>query len=302
MNRHSFFLLALMPLLTSAQSDFTAPGSVWHVAQTHPAGSPEDPGFTATTTRLFFIAGDSTVNGAVWSVFVSEPTHPDDGPLRMEGLARTEDEIVLGLREDLTTDTLYDFSLGVGDSTHYLIDDWYATWLHVTAIDSVIVDGGYRHVLHFEDPQLPPFELQESWIEGIGSVHGPLFPARPVTFSTEVPGDSLMLTCYGIEDILLWTHPGYADCAVNILLGTADGSLPGIRIFPNPASDHLSIELPTPGVSSLRLLDNAGRTLLGFRSAAGRMTLPIGDLAGGPYVVEITDRSGMRYMGHWIKE
>jgi hypothetical protein len=36
--------------------------------------------------------------------------------------------------------------------------------------------------------------MDEIWIEGIGSIHGPLSPHNPRKFSEEIP-DSLMLTC-----------------------------------------------------------------------------------------------------------
>ena len=233
----------LVSLISHAQVGFADPLAYWYVAKTYPAGAPEDPGFVGTTSRLFTITGDSVVDGATWSVFTSQPTHPDGDPDQFEGLARQQGDLVLGLREDLSVDTLYDFGLDVGDSTHYLVDGWLSTWLHVVEVDSLLVGGSYRRLLRFAELVEPPTTLRESWIVGIGSVHGPLFPAHPVTFSTEVPGDSLMLTCYGSEDAVLWQHPDYDDCAVNILLSTNDLTMAHgwvIDGFPQPrhGSDH----------------------------------------------------------------
>lgn len=294
-------LLVARFLLAQDTSLFAEPSAFWYVANTHPAGTPVDPGFTATTTRRYWIENDSLVGGELWSVFVSGPTHNGGEPQQIEGLVRQEGDIVLSLRDDMSTDTLYDFSLSVGDSTHYLIDGWYSTWLHAIAVDSVLVGGGYRHTLLFDEPQLPPDELRECWIEGIGSIHGPLFPGQARTFMTEVPGDSLMLTCFGIDQTVLWNHPGYETCEVNILLGLDEQVSAARRLHPNPGSDHFTIPLEHSEGLRLEIFDATGRAILHDLSINGSTVIDASTWSKGVFQILVREKHGLIRSLRWVK-
>ncbi len=75
------------------------------------------------------------------------------------------------------------------------------TLRRLTPSRTIELDNTPYNVYHFDEPLwLENFfsYLNEMWIEGIGSIHGPLFPhKKPRRFSNEVPmtGDSLILTC-----------------------------------------------------------------------------------------------------------
>jgi hypothetical protein len=295
-------ILALsVPCLTAAQSSFTDTAAFWNVAKTYPAGAPEDPGFTATTTRRYWIASDSLVNGEVWSVFVSEPTQNGGGPVQLERLVRQLGDIVVCLGDDQSTDTLYDFSLSVGDSFRYVVDGWDQAWLRVDELDSVVVQGEYRRTINFEEFVQPPSLLRERWIEGLGSIHGPLFPAAPITFMTEVPGDSLLLTCYGVDETVLWSHPNYVNCEVNVLLGLEDISLAPIHPYPNPGQDGFSLT-PTSGTPKITVFDATGRCVLEQEPVRGRLTIDTSRWGAGSYQLVLRSEDGSSQGTRWIKQ
>lgn len=296
---------SLALLFTSAAAlcqsgTFTDNAAFWTVARTYPAATPDAPNFVATTTRRHWITGDSLVAGELWSVFVSQATL--GGPEQFEGLARQQGELVMGLREDLTVDTLYDFGLEVGDSTHYYIDDWLSEWLHVAEVSSMLIDGVEKRVIHFEEVIDAPAVLQERWIEDIGSIHGPLFPASPVTFATEWP-DSLLLTCYGRNDTVLWDHPDYDGCEVNILLGTDELlSWSPLRVFPNPSNGPLSVEWPGHRSFRIRVLDALGSCVFQDLAIGSRADLALMDAAPGVYVVIVEALDGELATARWVKK
>jgi len=75
----------------------------------------------------------------------------------------------------------------------------------------------------------------------------------------------------------------------NIILATqASQALPGLLVFPNPATDRVTLTLPTPGAATVALRDLAGRLVLAPATlgADKQVVLPAG-LAAGVYVLEV---------------
>src|SRR5699024_3316409 len=128
---------------------------------------------------------------------------------------RAENSKVLYLDTLNQLDTLYDFSLKVGDSVLFNINGTTPEWLQVNHVDTIQIHGDYYKRLTFDEPSISAFDwLDEEWIEGIGSIHGPLFPAFPVKFSEEIP-DSMLLICSYSDNQDVWQHPSYQNCYVN---------------------------------------------------------------------------------------
>jgi len=108
----------------------------------------------------------------------------------------------------------------------------------VINIDSIKINGQYYRHLHFAEPtMINAFNLlNEVWIEGIGSIHDPIFTTFPIKFSTEIP-DSLILTCTYSNNQQLWQHPSYNSCYLNIVLGFGNQSKTNLITYPNPVQD-----------------------------------------------------------------
>jgi hypothetical protein len=301
-------LLPLCFLLLTAQAnaqlvDFADTTGRWSVADTYPNGSMQDPGFTATETTVFFYEGDTLLGLDQWSVMMARPSVEGGGDPEPVGFARTVGDIVLFRDMQGIVDTLYDFSIQPGDSVSY--PEPVAGFLQVDQVSTVIVAGVPHRIIDFEPflEQIPSF-IVERWIEGVGSVHGPLFPRFPRNFGTEVPGDSLKLTCYERDGTLLWSHSDYADCTVNILQSVGDlgNSQRALRSWPNPGTDELQVAWENRSIRTVILSDLQGRTVQQLAMGQAQGSLNTSRLAEGVYTLLVIGQDGSRATGKWVKE
>jgi hypothetical protein len=268
----------------------------WLVADTYPQANEQVPDFVGTTTLMYFYAGDTLIDGAVWGRMYAASTTGDPPAPVAQGLTRQVDGFVLYMDGTGVIDTLYDFNLQVGDSMHY-VSDLYDTYLTITTIDSVLVNTAYHKVFHFNDYTTSSESwLTDKWIEGIGSIHGPLAPRMPATlgFNQAFP-DSTRLTCYSQDELTIWSHAGYPDCVVNIGL-----SIEGIEIgepselaWPNPFVDKVSVTGLEAGVWDYVVLDTQGRILLTGRATIIEQLRTI-DLSTLPPGIHLLRMNGVR--------
>lgn len=304
--RSAMRYLPLTLLLLAAQAhaqlvQFADTTASWYVADTYPNGSMQDPGFTETLTTAFSYDGDTLLGLDQWSVMQAAPLAGSGLPSTI-GFARAAGDVVL-FRDTLgVVDTLYDFSLLPGDSVFY--PGSISAYVRVEQVSAIVVAGVSHRVIAFEPflQQVPSF-LYERWIEGVGSVHGPLYPRYPRNFMTEVPGDSLRLTCFKRNSVLLWSHPDYPDCVTNIIQGTDDlsGSDRGISMWPNPGAQELMVASERSTVFAVVLCDAQGRVVLQRTAPQGSNAIDTSALASGPYTVRVIARDGSIVTRSWIK-
>ena len=166
--------------------------SKWNVAKTYPAANQQNPNFVKTTTTVYGFQNDTLINDEQWFKVYSTNDSLFQNNLLYHGLLREENQKVLYIDTLNQLTTLYDFSLNVGDSVLFDIHGIYPEWLKVVNVDSILINGDYYRKLKFDELTMNAFdELNEIWIEGIGSIHGPLFPNFPIKFSQEIP-DSML--------------------------------------------------------------------------------------------------------------
>src|SRR5690554_2805514 len=119
----------------------------------------------------------------------------------------------------------------------------------------------YRKLLFTEPEGFFAFDLlNEVWIEGIGSIHGPLFPNTPTKFSEEIP-DSLLLTCSFTNNQEYYNHPNYSECYVNNTLGIEKEEALNFNIYPNPVSSILTIESDQNILGAIVIYDVNGKLI-----------------------------------------
>ena len=236
--------ILLLPTILLGQviNHFDNLDSKWNVAKTYPAANQQNPNFVATTTTVYGFQGDTLINSEQWFKLYSTSDSLFQSNLSYRGLLREENNKVFYLDTLNQLDTLYDFSLNVGDSVLFDLYGTYPEWLKVINVDSIQINGDYYRRLKFEEPSISAFDwLDEEWIEGIGSKHGPLFPAFPVKFSEEIP-DSMLVTCTFSNNQQVWQHQSYPSCYVNIVLSVDQLELFDFKIYPNPFTDRIHIE------------------------------------------------------------
>jgi len=275
----------------------------WYVADTYPNGSMQDPGFTETTTTTYYYEGDTLIGTNTWSVMMARPLAGSGDVPAFIGCSRSADDLVFFRDITEATDTLYDFSLLPGDSVYY--PEPIDAFLNVVLVTSVLIANEPHRVIDFA-PFLGqiPSSFEERWIEGVGSIHGPLFPRYPRNFMSEVPGDSLMLTCFERADTLLWSHQDYPDCIVNIILGIEHPQLTDSRanVWPNPGSQEVHVAVDLTGPLTVVFRDLQGRTIQqhGVQGSPARFDTSF--LANGIYTVQVIGRSGTLATKLWIKQ
>jgi hypothetical protein len=285
------FSILLLPsiLLGQVINHFDNSDSRWNVAKTYPAANQQNPNFVATTTTVYGFQGDTIINSEQWFKLYSTTDSLFQSNLFYRGLLREENNKVFYLDTLNQLDTLYDFSLNVGDTVLFDLYGMSPEWLHVINVDSIQINGQYYKRLKFEEPSISAFDwLDEEWIEGIGSKHGLLFPAFPVKFSEEIP-DSMLLTCTYSDNQQIWQHPSYLNCYVNIVLSVNDIEYSYFNIYPNPFSNHVIIENNKNREYVLTILNNSGQIIRHEQIESNTQTIDLSELKAGLYLLRVND-------------
>jgi len=95
-----------------------------------------------------------------------------------------------------------------------------------------------------------------------------------------------------VNGLISVTTPGgtaTSTASFNLVSATlAANALPGLTVYPNPAADRLTVELPTSAPATVALRDLAGRLLVAPAPLAAdhQMRLPAA-LASGLYLLEV---------------
>lgn len=131
---------------------------------------------------------------------------------------------------------LYDFNFNVGDSIlmpFLLCDTTPVYYMNVISIDSVLIgDVSYRKRINFNYG--PPM----SWIEGIGSLSGLLYPY----YSGIACICFTHLVCFEQNDTILYLNEEFVPCFDYFVSNNDWGNkFDLLKVFPNPVRNHFSI-------------------------------------------------------------
>jgi hypothetical protein len=270
---------------------FDDPLGMWYVARTYPEGNIQNPNFAATRTTRYFFSGTMNFAGETWNLLHAQHTWDGSPFSTFQGAVRQVGGLVLFLDTLNVIDTLYNFNLQVGDSVRYPDFGALSPYLTVESIDTVMIAGYPHRLYHFSEyPQTLEDVFTDTWIEGMGSIHGPLAPRMPATLGYHYSfPDSTRTTCYFHWQNLLWHHPGYPSCVSNIISGVDEQTASPISVYPNPASATLFVEGLPPGNHAFRINDMLGRTTQqGELPATGtRVPIDLRTLAAGLYLLHI---------------
>jgi len=289
-----FYLLFLIPCLIFGQFEnhFENQDSKWSVTRTYPYGIPTNPNLNLTETTIYGFQGDSMYNNQQWHklYFTRDTLFIND--LKYGGLLRTNNSFVLHLDTLNQIDTLYNFNLNVGDSNLFNLYGMFSEWLEVTKIDSIQIGSVFYKTIEFAEPSFSAFDwLDEKWIEGIGSIHGPLFPRYPRKFSEELP-DSMFLTCSFTNGSQVWNHPAYSSCYTNVYLNLEENLGSSINVYPNPSSDYVIIESQVQNQLQLKLFNGIGQLIDEYQLASSSHKLELSSLVNGTYFLKVESESG----------
>lgn len=270
---------------------FDDPSNTWYVARTYPEGNIQNPNFAATRTTRYFFSGTMNFAGETWNLLHAQHTWDGSPFSTFQGAVRQVGGLVLFLDTLNVIDTLYNFNLQVGDSVRYPDFGALSPYLTVESIDTVMIAGYPHRLYHFSEyPQTLEDVFTDTWIEGMGSIHGPLAPRMPATLGYHYGfPDSTRTTCYFHWQDLLWQHPGYPACATNILLGADELAEVPITVYPNPVSDLLRVQGLSARPWTYRLVDAVGRIWASgqWPITEGPRELGVRSIPAGAYVLRI---------------
>jgi len=182
---------------------------------------------------------------------------------------------------------LYDFTLDTGDvfSSEYVGQD-----LQVIDSDTILLlNGEKRRTWTLACLDSP--ENTITWIEGIGTDYGVLWPQD---FCSGDYGD-VRLTCYYRYERLHYINENIGGCFLSSTHDPESTLLTDISLFPNPTQDHLTISAPDDlRITRTELLDLQGRKHTRFHEHTSEVRLNLSGYPSGLYFVSIhTDKGAV---------
>ena len=161
-------------------------------------------------TEIQSIRDNITLDGVDYKLVWKEDVYDSK---RIAGAVREEDKRVYFRRkieQNYQEEVLlYDFNLTVGDTVTV---NWMGQQLMVLEESEVEVDGTMRRQLGLGRYSVgyPPTEVDEYWIEGVGSTFGFLNSG-----SEGLGGAFIYLLCYHENGNLVWDNEAFDDCVMN---------------------------------------------------------------------------------------
>jgi hypothetical protein len=275
---------------------FTDSNNSWSEATSYPNGSFEFPNFVETVTNVYGYIGDTLIDGYVWEKLYKTRNENFATGHMFVAFIREENNLVFYKRLNQPADTLYDFNFEIGDKIEYP-SDFLPIVLTVEEIDSIEIGGVFHKRISFDEP-FAMFSFEEVWIEGIGSIHGPVNPFDCMTFTSELPYDK-DLTCFENDPVYYWSNPDYSQCYLSIILSSSSIITDnGFKIYPNPAQNFLTIESNNPfqAASEMNLMDMSGKTLLSEPLLlSGGNIFNLNSIEPGVYIFRIVNREKTAY-------
>lgn len=191
----------------------------------------------------------------------------------------TESEQVwLRWNEDTSEILYYDFSLEVGDSVTFSDCNIQATCISVELV--MMADGVSRK--HITVEEMGGW-YQELWIEGIGSLNGPIAPGAFFCIADWDP----FLQCFYNNQNLVFTTPNAQDPCAETSVEESHHSEWDLLVKGN------LIELSGNTILNYHLLDLSGRTMMSGELYSGKI-LNLRNLARGSYVFSAWNASGQK--------
>ncbi|HDY69027.1 MAG TPA: T9SS type A sorting domain-containing protein [Candidatus Scalindua sp.] len=265
---------------------FSSEKSRWFVRYSYPHANEQNPYFIETKTYVYGFQGDTSISGTLWKRLYQSRDSSFLSNLVHLGYFRSEQNLILFLDPSGIIDTIYNFNLEVGDSVLYKIGDSDSSFISILEIDSIQIDEQYHKRYHFERISRPLCcYLEEVWIEGIGSVFGPLSPIYPnlidIEFST-----SHGLTCFYNSE-LIWQNPNYTECYYQKILGIADNDKVFIKTFPNPFRSIITIQSYFPDEKEIFIVNLLGESIRSYQIWGEENTIDLSDMPCGVYFIRI---------------
>lgn len=234
------------------------------------------------TTEIFQIEGDSLVDSIsyskIWVSFDSLAT------LTFQGLLREESNVVYYIPPNLSEGILYDFNLEIGDTT--MVKNIFCgdeeIPIIVINVDTVEYFGISRKRWQLDSDG----GIEEYWVEGIGSLNGPLYTKYWYCIVCPV----WEVLCFHNNDILGYIIPYETDCYQNTVGVNENNDKNDFSIKPNPVKKGNPIYIETNSIpNSISIFNSSGVLIKKLNQIRDKIIrIETNDFKPGMYFIRIT--------------
>lgn len=237
-----------------------------------------------TVTQQVNVAGSIVVNGETYKrVFNNEG--------ETSCLMREDNGLIYKYSETTEEEVLYyDFTLELGDVfTLPQTDTQYCGWdgannvafdMEVTNVSTQSIAGEDRKVIEFDF--LNELGIQETWIEGIGSVLGfdPIGETIDITFGTA-------LACFANNNGSTFFND--ATACDNTTLNVDDFQIANIVLYPNPVIGSSVLQFSAEGLAdSVKIFDVNGKLAKELTVTSDYVLINAMDYRSGLYFYQVS--------------
>ncbi len=274
------WLILLLPLRLHAQvtyHPFPQQNATWSVDH-HDFSSA---GWACITTFHYGINGDTIINGISYkkmyrnNTLSSAPDSSFNPATASYECAFREDstkKVWAVHPNDTTAYILYDFALQLGDTFDFPYQNIFTTGDTVGYVDSIqLPNGQFRRHL-----QVGPDE----WIEGIGSMNGPIdcTPCFVTSWGN-------VLLCHSDSTGMIWGSPQPNFCHCDLFDALPEINAPQFTI--NTSNSGLVVKTITNARYSLMVYNNLGALVYSNTALSSSATIPLLELPAGIYIAHI---------------
>lgn len=263
---------ALFILWSDSCAQFINENKQWNVRQ--------EENFGPIKTFIYKINGDTVINGLSYKTMWANENSLDDS-WYVAGYLREETNRVYYL-EDSQEGLLYDFNLNAGDTTYVVSKKCMEPEEKIViSTDTVDYYGIPRIRWVFNDSDW------DVWIEGVGSLFGPLNSIFPCYTDIWVN-----LLCYYENDSVRYINETYNECYLTSVGIFEDYNLSDIQVSPNPSQKGSLIEIRSGDlIHDLELLSFNGLVIKHYHDLESKsVTIYPGSLLPGIYLLKVSDK------------
>jgi hypothetical protein len=205
------------------------------------------------------------------------------GAIRQDTLNK---KIYIVLADSTTERILYDFSLQVGDTINSVLHDLASDCVGfnietISSIDSILINGNYHKRFNIQGSC-----NSVSYIEGIGSYYGLIFPNR-------LDEKESHLSCMKVNGQTYYPS-NTSSCNLTNPVSNMDKmvNISDIDIYPNPTADELNIKITNAGLSfvSITISNTLGEIVIKEKMLTNEKKLDISTLPNGLYFLKLNSK------------
>jgi len=264
-----------------------------------------DPPFvSSTSTYVYYLNGDTTINGNIYHRLFSRGETVYSGPIptaffdSFSGYyLRQENKNIFYITNGITTESLlvsYDYS--VGDTVKGSIFNACGfNQSTIQKIDSVLINSTYRKVFYIDSVSGPVIT------EGVGhqlQINGAI--GEFILPLCQGAGFDYSIYCYGFGNSAYWDFQGgTGNCFLNV--GIKEEGVVNVSVFPNPFHDFLFVKSNNNQTVDVFLYDFYGRLAL-QKSFLNDSQLSTSALESGIYFYEVKQQNDVVKRGKIIKD